>query len=74
MTRNDILNKADAEKKVELIFDKWNYCCREDLAKSNEEQLKIWRELCRTRFRDSCLKCKAEFLNEEVKANENIDS
>lgn len=65
-TRNDLLNEADAETKVRLIFEEWDYCCRQDMAESNEEQLQIWRNLCRGRFRESCLKCKTEFLNEEV--------
>ena len=76
MTRNDILNKVDAEKKVELMFGKWEYCCRQNLAKTKEEQERTWKELCLNRFRGDayqpelkCYQCKAEFLNEEVGAN-----
>lgn len=73
MTRNDILNRVDAEKKIELIFEKWNYCCRNSLAKSKAEEDETWLILCRTKFRgdpynpsESCRKCRAEFLNEDI--------
>ena len=72
-TRNDILNDTDAETKIRLMFEEWEYCCRQNLAKTKEEQDQTWKDLCLTRFRGdshnpalSCSKCKAEFLNEEV--------
>ena len=72
-TRNEILNEADAETKVRLIFEKWKFCCRNSLAKTREEELKTWKDLCCGKYRgdalrpfESCCKCKTEFLNQEV--------
>ena len=73
MTRNDILNSVDAEKKMELIFEKWDYCCRQQLATSRDEKERMWKELCCVKYRgnaydpyESCRRCRAEFLNMEV--------
>ena len=38
MTRNDFLNSVDAEKKMKLIFEKWDFCCRQQLATSKDEK------------------------------------
>lgn len=68
MTRNDILNNVDAEKKVELIFNKWQLLCRQSLADSIEQREETWKDLCRVHYRDEdgCVKCKAAFLMMEV--------
>lgn len=67
-TRNDILNESDAEMKIRLIFDKWDCCCRQRLGKTKEEKEKVWKELCRVKYRDEdgCKRCRADFLNEDV--------
>lgn len=73
MTRNDILNKADAETKIKLIFEKWHFCCRQEMGKTREERERIWKALCLNKFRLgpdgdglNCTACKAEFLAQEI--------
>lgn len=80
MTRNDILNNVDAEKKMELIFEKWDLCCREHQATSSDEEKRIWKELCCGKYRgdaynpfESCRRCRAEFLNMEVQDDQTTD-